>query len=341
MRNPYNNAPSDPALESAPSFLPFCGQAKGKASIDQLDHSDLVTKIVDLPKDILIYTAKNFLNGLSLAAMEVTRKSFFPSPTTRNQLWEKMVRNEISDDPRLPKEMSWKQYYGQAYKIFLQIIATHKKLRELKNADKVASREYRDIFLFCYDLFIIIIVRGYDKLGRYLLNSVSEMCIQLNLNSYFGASQSIKTFLHLAVFHERPYLVKLLLEQGAKVDILGSLFSCKTLWLSCDDYGTPLAFAAALGNLECMNILLEHKANINFVSRNDGNTPLHRAAENGQREAIALLLERGARTNQRDNKGELPIDLAEKHGHIACVELLQAQVNESSAKMPKKQRLTP
>ena len=57
-------------------------------------------------------------------------------------------------------------------------------------------------------------------------------------------------------------------------------------------------------------MLLEAGADIHALD-DDDETPLHWAAKHGPVEALEFLLKRGARTDLKDNQGNLPIDVAD------------------------------
>ena len=57
-------------------------------------------------------------------------------------------------------------------------------------------------------------------------------------------------------------------------------------------------------------LLLEAGADIHALD-NDDETPLHWAAKHGPVEALEFLLNRGAKTDLKDNQGNLPIDVAD------------------------------
>ena len=61
-----------------------------------------------------------------------------------------------------------------------------------------------------------------------------------------------------------------------------------------DDRLDATALAAASGSVDCIELLLQHGANIE-AAMSDGSTPLHIAAANGQLLAVKCLLEKGAR----------------------------------------------
>ena len=85
---------------------------------------------------------------------------------------------------------------------------------------------------------------------------------------------------------------------------------------------TPLLEAAAWCNLECMNYLLSHKAEIE-QPRGDGATPLAIAAMLGHTSACEVLIGAGARLDVKRFDGLTPVQLAKRAGHLGVVHLLQ------------------
>lgn len=91
---------------------------------------------------------------------------------------------------------------------------------------------------------------------------------------------------------------------------------------------TPLIEAAAMGNIEMMQLLLDSGANTNLRD-NRGNTPLHRAARKGNLAAVTLLCRSGSATDVKNTRHRTPLMEARRHGHSAVVQyLLQRDVKE-------------
>lgn len=98
------------------------------------------------------------------------------------------------------------------------------------------------------------------------------------------ASANGTTPLMMAAFKHNKAAVLALLFKGAQVNRQG--------W-------TPLHFAAAAGDLEIMDILLQHQAEINALAPGDL-TPLMLAAREGMEDTVKLLLQRGANAELKD-----------------------------------------
>ncbi|MCC6003801.1 MAG: ankyrin repeat domain-containing protein [Thermofilum sp.] len=84
---------------------------------------------------------------------------------------------------------------------------------------------------------------------------------------------------------------------------------------------TPLHWAAFLGHVDVVRLLLEHGAEVNARNKY-GETPLHRAAAYGRADAARLLLEHGADVNARDEYGWTPLHVAALQGRADVARLL-------------------
>ena len=90
---------------------------------------------------------------------------------------------------------------------------------------------------------------------------------------------------------------------------------------------TPLAIAAAHGQVEVMKFLIENGANVNWLDRRF-RTPLHIAASRGHVGACVLLLEKGAHIFDADMQGNSALHLAAMRNHTDVVDLLAYQSQE-------------
>jgi ankyrin repeat protein len=119
------------------------------------------------------------------------------------------------------------------------------------------------------------------------------------------------TPLGLAAFFRHPEAVRLLLANGADVNVA----SRNTQRVA------PLHSAVAGGNVEIVRDLLAHGADVH--ARQDfGFTALHGAAAEGSEEMIRLLLARGADPAARTDAGKTPADVARDRGKERIAELL-------------------
>lgn len=79
---------------------------------------------------------------------------------------------------------------------------------------------------------------------------------------------------------------------------------------------TVLHLAAMYGHLQILSELLQHPCCKQLINAQDldGKTPLHWAVKHGHTECAALLLKSGARLDIANANGDLPFDLAIRHG---------------------------
>lgn len=102
-------------------------------------------------------------------------------------------------------------------------------------------------------------------------NARNEIVKFVNAKDVWG-----KTPLHNAAFHGHKEIAKLLIENGAEVNVAGL------------DDNTPLHWAAVRGATEIAKLLLENGANANARDKH-GHTPFYQAAWNGHIGLAALL----------------------------------------------------
>ncbi|KAF7542176.1 hypothetical protein G7Z17_g11812 [Cylindrodendrum hubeiense] len=84
---------------------------------------------------------------------------------------------------------------------------------------------------------------------------------------------------------------------------------------------TPLHYAAAVGSLECVQNLLQHRPHVNAQDLR-GQTPLHLACLHNNASIIQTLLRGGANINMRDTNGCAPLHRAAANGHKNGVQSL-------------------
>jgi ankyrin repeat protein len=108
------------------------------------------------------------------------------------------------------------------------------------------------------------------------------------------------TALHLAVFGEQANAARLLIDQGADVNVRskGSIAQVP-----------PLGTAAFVGSTSLAALLLDAGADVNGEGE-EGFTALHAAAQSGNEGLARLLLERGADPGASTADGKRPVDLA-------------------------------
>ena len=117
--------------------------------------------------------------------------------------------------------------------------------------------------------------------------------------------------------------VRSLLEEGAEVDLAQS------------DGMTALHWAAELGNVELVRLLVDAGADLEAPTRIGDLTPLHIGAELGQSGTVRALLEAGANAESRNVNGSTPLHFAALSGNVETVEALAdhgADVNAREAR---------
>lgn len=108
------------------------------------------------------------------------------------------------------------------------------------------------------------------------------------------------------------YVVLLLLDEGAEIDVV-------------DNNGrTALIWACAKGRIEIVKLLLDKGANLHVADK-DGRTALIWASANGHVETVKLLLKRGASIDFADINRDTAYSLASLEGHTEVVNQLSAK----------------
>ena len=146
-----------------------------------------------------------------------------------------------------------------------------------------------------------------DKVKKLLIKSNADTC-----------DEKKKTLLIWASFRGYEKMCKILLKQGAKLDIK-------------DSQGlTALHEAAQNGHAGVCSLLLKYKANVN-IRDIDGWTPLMAASLIGHVDICKLLLKSGATVDEQSNDGYSSLHIAAQNGHEGvCLLLLNnnADINK-------------
>lgn len=129
-------------------------------------------------------------------------------------------------------------------------------------------------------------------------------------------------------------VARALIEDGANYDAyaacgLGDVGQLQALIVAdakvsgvADAYGmTPLHWAARAGAVECAEVLLSHRTDVDAPNK-ARRAPLQLAAEADQAEIIRLLARHGANLNTQDRKGRTPLHRATYEGQVAAAEAL-------------------
>ena len=163
--------------------------------------------------------------------------------------------------------------------------------------------------------------KKYNNLGWELCNAVGDenlegalMAIKAGADiNFICASEDLSYFpLLIATHHRNIKMVKLLLDNGAKVD-----------FTTGDGY-TSLMDAAFSGNLEIAKALIEHGANINATTDIIHSTALILAVEGNQVEMVKYLIKNGANVNIKKNNGKTALKYAEENKNAAIIKALKA-----------------
>ena len=102
---------------------------------------------------------------------------------------------------------------------------------------------------------------------------------------------------------------------------------------------TLLLFAVIKGYKSVVEVLLAHKADMNFTMGDEHYTALHIAADKGHAELVRLFLAQGADVNSTDSDGWTPLVSAAKGGHEEVIDLLLK--NKSDVNFKAKGNVTP
>jgi len=136
------------------------------------------------------------------------------------------------------------------------------------------------------------------------------------VNSYSVDSYSRDGFtaLHFACFFGQPAAARLLIENGAAVDVVAAN---PTVVI-------PLHSAASARNLEAARLLLE-KGPVGMVNarQQGGWAPIHAAAQNGDRAMVELLLRHHADPKLTNDDVKTPAMVAREKGHDDIAALLE------------------
>lgn len=83
----------------------------------------------------------------------------------------------------------------------------------------------------------------------------------------------------------------------------------------------PVILACALGYLDIVKLLIEHKGDPNTFIRG-GERPIHHAAKEGYSQVIEFLLDKGADIDAADDGGDTALLYAARYGHPRCLQVL-------------------
>ena len=134
--------------------------------------------------------------------------------------------------------------------------------------------------------------------------------------------------LHYAARAGRVNVVEYLIDKGATLDAENRYIEVHATYAV--PYGvepeilynsTPLHMAAEYGQLEVVQLLIQHGANINIANCY---TPLHLAARSGHLSVVKCLVEMAHAdlTAKDKEEGSTPLHLAARNGHLSVVQYL-------------------
>jgi len=170
-------------------------------------------------------------------------------------------------------------------------------------AESIASKKHR------LGIFEAASLGRLDTLEECLRNAAAA------LNSY---SPDGFTALHFACYFGQAEAARLLIEKGAKVDVVANNAT----------HVMPLHSAASARNLAATRLLVEHGAAVN-ARQQGGWIPIHAAAQNGDRDMVELLLAHGADPQIANDDGKTAAMVAKDKGHTQIAVLLEAQKAKS------------
>jgi ankyrin repeat protein len=277
----------------------------------------LDTPAIKLPIDLQDLIAE-YLDACSLANAEGC--GFFHKGLDTATYWRSLIFTEISQHPKLYQNESYKDYYRRAYEL-------RRRINQI-NLDN--QQELLDIFKE-------IVREGYDQ---YALLLIDKIDINQILKESNNPHEPNNTFLLRAAYQGNAFLVKLFLEYGAEVNARAEGYMAivsdrphRGNWLR--EHGpTALILAAGKGSLECLQLLIEKQAAINFRTLENHETALHTAARNGFVDCVLYLLQHGADPNLRTKAGSTALNLAAQFDHPDCISLLNMCTEELIMQTP-------
>ena len=126
------------------------------------------------------------------------------------------------------------------------------------------------------------------------------------------------TVLQWAVWEGKTELAKLCVEKGARLNRVAPPTP------GCPWRMTPIQVAIYRRDLDVIESLIAHGADVNLTKGTTGSGPLLMAARHGDAQITGLLIAAGADVNVRDEDGRTPLALAEEKGCRDVVRLLRA-----------------
>ncbi len=155
---------------------------------------------------------------------------------------------------------------------------------------------------------------------------VVQTLLRLKVNPDLAFPNHI-TPLYIASYKGHINIVESLLDAGAKVYRIDER----------RERYSPLAVALYRGYIDVVQLLLYAKANVNHETKS-GWTPLCAASYIGSIESVEFLLDHGANIHHAIKvdvdtdikKGDMPLQIAQKKGHIDIVKFLQGRLQHDA-----------
>ncbi len=172
------------------------------------------------------------------------------------------------------------------------------------------------IFFFLF-LFLIGCQKRHEEseIVQLFSSVINHDNIELKKLLHEGVDPNLKdqtgeTAIFKAVQENNLDAVKILIKNGAKINIKGDYFKRELLGM-----------AASSGNLEMIKLFLKHGANINSLNGNNA-TPLINACYRKHPSIVTYLISHGANLKQKNNQGLDALFISVQNKHYECTEIL-------------------